>query len=163
MACQRSVNAVLREPLASDFAAADPEGMNRKLKYPEVFNSILTIETGKFEMVAEIKEQRQLRLRLTSNARRAAAFGHRALNENRIEPLTLAWKEIYEGKSFPIHFDICHLSGRYTKIERYTLLHASFTKRVFEDGAIVGSLGANNFVNRSKAIPAHFTHRARIR
>lgn len=132
--------------------------MSKRFKYAEEFISNINFQTGDTDMIPETLGQRRARLRKGSNARRAAAFANRvALENRRKEAIAEAWRLYYAGTPMPIHFNIIHRRGKYTKTERWTLRDSGFTRHLCKEAEIVGSFGAIvTRANRSKDIPPQF-------
>jgi hypothetical protein len=133
-------------------------GMSKRFRYAEELISTINLRTGEMDVFPETPEQRSAGLRKGSNARRAAAFANKdALEATRKEAIAEAWRLYYAGTPMPIHFDIIHRRGKYTKTERCTLRDTGFHRHVFKETEIVGSFGAIMFqTNRSKNITAQF-------
>jgi hypothetical protein len=132
----------------------------KRLKYPEQFRSVINFHAGTTDMIAETPDERQVRLRRQSNRRRAAAFAKpRQVSEARWEAITEAWRRVYDGAAFPIHFDLVLTSAGYTRTERYSLMDAAFTSGVADGKILVGSKGGVRIRSgRSEVVLAHFVH-----
>src|SRR5690606_356034 len=108
-----------------------------KFKYPQQYKTLINFETCESESVPEGQDERRARLRRAASRRRREAFADTvAINDARWTAVTEAWRRVYEGVEFPIHFDLILVSGRYSQTERYTLVDAAFTKRTDVDGKL---------------------------
>lgn len=114
-------------------------------------------------MVEESNDERRHRLSRAAARRRRIALPPAATAEARMEAVHEAWKRIYAGGEFPIHFDVIVSNGGYSQTERCTLLDTVFTTDVFDDTKMVGCHDSIKLLcRRSKDVPPNFIHHAKL-
>jgi hypothetical protein len=130
-------------------------------KYPDAFKNLIDFESGTTEVVPELEEERQARLRRERDMRRRSAEAKlkASAHREREAALAKAFRLAYAGKPFPIHFDVVFVVGEQTKTERFALVNAVFSNRVDTPG-LVGHPSASKICPSPPAdIPPDFVHR----